>query len=293
MIVQLINKSKQPIIFTANDYWNRKITFLRNYVEKVEFKRASQAEVLEYLRRIEQKEKKEVGEPMLAEIVKRSNGDVRGALNDLEVMFDAKPELIESLSMRDRKMEIFSVLDKIFLSRNFDIARYAAASSDVDMSMLINWVDENIPTRYLSKEGRNSSYQCLSKASKFFENASRSNYYGYMRYSAVLLSSGVSVSSSGDVSTINRYSFPARIQYLSKVKRGKEALGRVAGKLSGILHSNRKEIIKGSLPLIYMMMKRAEKEVDKEGITGFMLREFNLDEDDIKVIEEYYHFVLS
>ncbi len=290
VIMQLINKSKQPIVFTANDYWNRKIAFLRNYVEKIEFKRIGKDELLAYLKNIREKEKRNASDEILEEIVKRSNGDVRSALNDLEIMFDARPELIESLSMRDRKMEIFSVLDKIFLSSNFDIARYAAANTDLDMSMLINWIDENIPTRYLSKRGRRDSYRYLSKASSFYENASRSNYYGYMRYSSILLSAGVSVSNTGDISMMNRYSFPANIQYLSKVKKGKEAINNVASKLFGVLHSNRKDIVKGSLPLIYTMMKYAENELGHEAVADFMARHFNLDEKDLEKILEYYRF---
>lgn len=290
VIVQLINKSKQPIVFTANDYWDRKISFLRNHVEKVEFKKVGREELVAYLKGIREKESRNVTDEIIEEIVKRSNGDVRSALNDLEMMFDARPELIEALSMRDRKMEIFSVLDKIFLSSNFDIARYAAINTDVDMGMLINWIDENIPTRYLSKRGRRDSYRYLSKASSFYENASRSNYYGYMRYSSILLSAGVSVSSTGDISMMNRYSFPANIQYLSKVKKGKEAINNVASKLFGKLHSNRKDIVKGTLPLIYTMMKSAEKDLGQEQVSDFMARQFNLEEKDLEVISEYYRF---
>ncbi|MCL4552946.1 MAG: replication factor C large subunit [Candidatus Marsarchaeota archaeon] len=291
-IVQLINSSKQPVIFTANDYWNRKIAFLRNYVEKSEFKRVNRYEVAELLHKIAGKEGKEVASEVIDEIARRCNGDVRAALNDLEMMFDAKPEMIGSLSMRDRKMEIFSVLDKIFLSANFDTPRYAAISSDVDMGMLINWIDENIPTRYRSVAEISNSYSALSKASMFYENASRTGYYGYMRYASALMSSGVSISNTGDVSMINRYSFPANIQYMSRVKKGKEAITAVAAKLSGILHSNRKDIVRGSLPLIYAMMKAAKKELGESEVMAFMSRSFNLGEKDIESLSEYYKFTM-
>ncbi|MEM3839365.1 MAG: replication factor C large subunit [Candidatus Micrarchaeaceae archaeon] len=289
-IINIIGKSKQPIIFTANDYWDRKIAFLRNYTEKVEFRKVGIDEIAAYLKVIMKKEGKNLSEELIGEIAKRSNGDVRSALNDLEIMFDAKPELIESLSLRDHKMEIFAVLDKIFLSGNFDIARYAVMNTEIDMGMLINWVDENIPVRYLSKKSRRDSYRYLSKASSFYENANRSNYYGYMRYSSVLLSSGVAVSNTGEVSRINNYSFPANIQYMSRVKKGKEAMNNIAMKLSAMLHSSRKDIIKGSLPLIHSMIKQAEKELDMQSISELMSRNFNLEQKDLEAISEYFLF---
>ena len=215
IVTQLVNRSKQPIIFTANDYWDRDSAFLRNHVEKAEFKRIATSDIIDYMKKIARKEGKVVSDEIVNEIAKRCNGDVRAALNDLEMMFDAKPELIESLAMRNRKMEIFGVLDKIFMSKNFDLARFAAASSDVEAGMLINWVDENVPNRYTSKSEIMDSYQSISKASMFFENATRSNYYGYLRYSSVLISSGVATANTGQITMLNNYSFPARIQYLS------------------------------------------------------------------------------
>jgi replication factor C large subunit len=293
IVTQLVNRSKQPIIFTANDYWDRDIAFLRNHVEKAEFKRIATSDIVDYMKKIARKEGKVVSDEIVNEIAKRCNGDVRAALNDLEMMFDAKPELIESLAMRNRKMEIFGVLDKIFMSKNFDLARFAAASSDVEAGMLINWVDENVPNRYTSKSEIMDSYQSISKASMFFENATRSNYYGYLRYSSVLISSGVATANTGQITMLNNYSFPARIQYLSKVKKGKMALNEIALKLSVVMHTSRKDIIKSGIPMIYMMMKAAEKEgAGKEQIGEFAVHNLNLDEKDIETINEYYKFVM-
>jgi replication factor C large subunit len=107
--------------------------------------------VIALLERISKSESKEMSKDMIAEIAKRSNGDVRAALNDLEMMFGADPELIDNLGMRDRKSEIFKVLDRIFLSANFDVARNSLLSTDIDIDMLINWVGQNIPNKYTSK----------------------------------------------------------------------------------------------------------------------------------------------
>ncbi len=286
VILQLVEKSKQPLLFTANDFWDRKILFLRNRVERVEFRRVDAAELAAHLRSIAVKEGEAVPDATIAEIARRSNGDVRGAINDLEAMFGAKPELLESLSTRDRKLEIFAVLDKIFLSRSFDAARYAAADADVDLGMMINWVDENIPTRYASRESRSASYRRLARASSFYENGSRSGNYGYWRYSSVLLSSGVALSNTGNVSLLARYSFPARVQQLSKTKKSRKELDEIAARLSAIVHSSKRDIIRGTLPIIAAMVERAHDDLDKESIEAFMSSEMGLDKADLKVISE-------
>ena len=182
---------------------------------RVDFKRPDQTDVAALLERVSKAENKEISKEIIAEIVKRSNGDVRAALNDLEMMFDADPELIEYLGMRDRKSEIFKVLDRIFLSANFDVARNSLISSDVEIDMLINWVGQNIPNKYTSKFGISEAYENLSKASMFNEKASRKSYYGYLRYASILLSSGVSLSSTG----ICKHSEPVRISDYDKAAK--------------------------------------------------------------------------
>jgi replication factor C large subunit len=290
VISQIVKTSKQPIIFTANDYWDKKISFLRGNVEKIDFKKVAQDDVLRLLKEILAKEGKQLDEHVLNEIVRRSDGDVRGAVNDLEIMIDANPELVECLGIRDRKMEIFAVLDKIFLSSNFEASRLAMVNSDIDMGMMIHWIDENIPNRYKSKSGINKSYQYLSKASAFFERASRINYYGYLRYAQFLLSSGVTSANDGHVSMLSPYAFPAHIQYMSKVKKEKNELNAVTVKLLRYLHSSKKEIVANTLPLVYRMIAKAQKEGQADEVESFMSRTFALDEDETKTIVSYYRF---
>ncbi len=289
VINQLVRESRHPIIFTANDYWDRKISFLRNSVDKVEFRKISNDTLLAYLKGILVKEGKSVDEHTLAEIAKRSDGDVRGALNDLELMIDAHPDLMESLGMRNRKMQIFGVLDRIFFSSSFESARLAITNSDIDMGMLINWIDENIPNRYRTKKEIMESYANLSKASSLYERASRINYYGYLRYASVMLSSGVSLSSSGNASMLTPYSFPARIQHMSRVKKDKGEMTAIAIKLTRYLHSNTKEIIRTTLPLISAMIEQAKKEPGVD-VHEFMQRAFALEPEETDAITKHFKF---
>ena len=160
-ILQILQSSKQPILFIATDFWDQHISFLRTYVEKVEFKRLTSFEVLQFLKHVCSKEGAKISESVLEAIAERSNGDMRAALNDLEFVINGHENALEYLAVRNQKVEIFQVLDKIFFSRSFDMAKEAFDNSDIDFDMLIKWIDENIPTRYEAKEAIAEAYGSL------------------------------------------------------------------------------------------------------------------------------------
>ncbi|MDE1851141.1 MAG: replication factor C large subunit [Candidatus Micrarchaeota archaeon] len=287
-LLKLIKARKHPIVLTANDFWNRNILFLRNEVEKLEFKNPKKPEVVKLLVDVLEKEQKTVDLLIVNEIAQRSGGDIRAALNDLEFMIDSPKELMEHMGSRDRKVEVFKVLDKIFFSRSFDIARNAMFSSDVDLGTMINWLEQNIPIRYISKKGKSAAYESLAKASMFNDKASRVNYYGYLRYASVIMSSGVAIANDGSVSMLRSYSFPSNIKYMSVSKKDREALGKIAAKLSPILHTSKKGILNSYLPMLKVMIDKARTDYGKDKVDDFMMNSFRLEPEEIDKISDYY-----
>ncbi|MEM3228498.1 MAG: replication factor C large subunit, partial [Candidatus Micrarchaeaceae archaeon] len=286
VILKFISESSNPIVFVGNDFWSQKVSFLRNLVDKIEFKRISKEKIAARLAYIASKENKNIEKSIIETIAERSNGDMRAALNDLELMFDAQPELLENIGQRSYKLEIFEILDKIFMSKDFYIAKNAVADSDISLDMLVNWVEENIPNRYISLQELAASYETLAAASRFLEKAGRTSYYGYMRYASILLSSGVALANDGHVSTLRRYSFPRRIKQLSETKTARSVLGSIAAKLGTSMHSNKSDIIQIYMPLFGAMLKSCRlKGID---CYGFFEGEYGMEKEEIKVVEELY-----
>ena len=283
-IGQLIRESKQPVIFTATDFWDQKISFLRNAVDKVEFKKATSTDISRLLEKIAKQEGIEVSPAVIQELARRSDGDVRGAINDLEAMLGADVELLESLGTRDRKLEVFGVLDKIFTTRNFDMPRNAVAKSDVDLGMLINWIDENIPKRYPMNSELSGAYDSLAAASRFYEKAGRKSYYGYYRYASVLASSGIAMANNGRVTMLKQYAFPSNIRYLSTSKKDRNAMDSIAERLSPMLHTNKKNIIRSYIPMLRAAIEGSIKRVGVEQTKETVAAQFNLYEDDIEAV---------
>ena len=283
-ILELVKSSKHPIVFIARDFWSQTISFLRNHVEKLEFKKPNSEEITSLLTNIAAKEKRKIDEKTIKFIAERCNGDVRGALNDLELLMDGDPELIESLGARNRKKEVYGVLDSIFLSKNFDLARNAAGNADVDMDMLFKWVDENIPNRYMSKYDLSTAYSSLAGASFFMEKASRTSYYGYLRYASVMMSSGISMSPKGRVSMLKSYSFPAAIRYLSTTKKNRSALKTAVSKLIYQFHSDKRAVLDSYLPLLRLIAADMEANEGKEKMHDRLNAELGLEKEEVAAI---------
>ncbi len=221
---------------------------------------------------------------MIERIAASSNGDVRGAINDLEAMAGAKPELIENLGIRSRKVEIFGVLDGILLSKSFDTAKAALENSDVELEMVLNWLEENLPKRYLSRQSLSRAYDELALASRFLEKAKRTNYYGYLRYVNVLSSSGVSLASDGNISMIKPYSFPAKVKYLSSTKDYRSLLNITATSLISILHTDKRSIISTFMPMLATMIRKGLEEVGSDETFEFIEANYRIPKEAAEVI---------
>ncbi|MGC8538489.1 MAG: replication factor C large subunit [Candidatus Micrarchaeia archaeon] len=285
VILEFIKASKHPVIFTANDYWDQKISFLREHVEKVEFKRVAAEEITGLLKKIAKNEGKEIEEDLIENIARRSNGDVRSAINDLDIMIGADPDLIEYIGIRDRKRQIFEVLDKIFMSRSLDASRNAVMFSDTDTDMLAKWIDENIPNRYTSAREVADAYSFLSKGSFFLEKASRTSYYGYLRYASVLMS-GVAVANIGYVSMVKHYAFPQSIRFLSRTKLERNVMNAIATKLVYLLHANKVEVLNMYVPLFQIMIAKGAKEEGSESVAAFFEKVYQLSKEEVGAIAE-------
>ncbi len=283
-INKLIGESKSPIILIANDMWDRKIAFLRGKTDNVWFKRLRNDEVAAVLSNAANKIGADISPNVIDGIARRAAGDARSALNDMIVMVGSNDEMLESIGMRDRKSDIFSVLDKIFQSNTMAVPLKAMASSDVDNEMLIKWIDENLPHRYLQKEDLHDAYRMLAMATSFHSRASRSQYYTYWRYMNVMMSSGVALSKSSYPDSRRRYSFPKVISSLSGTKESRGLQTELAKKLQKKVHMSINEIKSSILPLLSESAKLAAQRDGDEPVYDFFASRFDMTEKEVKAI---------
>jgi replication factor C large subunit len=279
-ISNLIANSKSPIIFIANDMWDKSISFLRGKVEPVEFKKLAPPTVARVISNLCKRLSIEISEEAKDIIANRSNGDARSAINDVSVVMGSNDEVIEVIGLRDRKVDIFEMLDKIFLtsaSRALGAQMRAISNTDLTNEMLINWIDENIPRRYTRVDEMRRAFEALAYASVFMARAARSQYYTYWRYMNVLMLSGVALAKSGYPDTRSRYAFPKFIKELSASKTERKEEAEIAEKLQRYFHSSVDDIGKREMRMLAQIARRAREkgatkgEIEEEFMSRFQL----------------------
>ena len=291
IILSMIKEPRVPIVFIANDMWDQRLTFLRNKTTPVAFKKPGQADISRLLGRMSENSGIRVSERTIAWIAKVCDGDVRSGINDLYVMADAPDEDVDVIGIRDKKSDIFTTLDRIFLSHTIGAPMRAVMYSDVDNSMLTNWIDENIPNRYADNRSISRAYEMLAASTVYSSRASRSGYYTYWRYMNALMSAGVSISKERGCTTSKRYSFPKVVKEMSGNKGDRSAMYAIANKLKRRIHSSSRYIMSDYIPVLSRMIRRAaDGGIDKDEVYGFFEKHFELSDKEVEIIASSFRY---
>ncbi len=211
-LVGLIEKSAYPIIITANDIWDKKFSILRKKAEIVALKDIDYRTVVSVLQDIAKKEAMIISVDVLTSIAVRTKGDLRAALNDLQMY--SKLESIDAfgdMGERNREQTIFQALQYVFKNSKIDqsmIKVYDEVNMSVDQIFL--WIEENIPLEYKGEELA-KAYDALSMADVFRGRIYRKQHWRFMIYQYFLLGSGIAAAKNGVKGGFTSYKKPSRI----------------------------------------------------------------------------------
>lgn len=193
-IADVIKESNFPIILTANDAYSDKLKSLRTYCEIIEFKQLGAIDILVRLREICSKENVKYELPAMQKLAVSSNGDLRAAINDLQMLAGGDKTLTEAdikLWGREKEESIFTLLKLIFKSFNTKDMLKISDYVDEDIDSLILWLDQNIPAEYNKPEEIALAYQNLADASMFLSRISRWQHWRFLVYARYLALAGV------------------------------------------------------------------------------------------------------
>ncbi len=220
-VVEVIKRARNPMILTANDPYDQSIYKLRGLVDVVEYKRVSPGVLKRYLMEICEKEGIPYDPEAVEELAKRSSGDVRSALLDLQSLAEygkITREAVETLGYREREQNIFLVLGRIFKAEKrlnpFEILN----SADVDPDLLKAWIVENIPKEYKKSSEIKRAFDYVSRADIFDGRIKRRQNWGFLVYSLDLLINGVAMAKDRKYPGFTRYSFPSWIKNRAKLR---------------------------------------------------------------------------
>lgn len=259
-LIKILKNTRSPMVLTANDAYNPRFSSIRRYCIIIPFKKPTIRETITHLKRICKKEGIEADEEALKFIAVRSGRDVRSAVNDLQALAQGKTLLtkkdVEWLSGRDRKEEIFAVMQTILYSKDAWEAKKTVSSADVDPDMLFNWIYENTPYHLTDPHDLVKAMDFLALADIYRKRIRETQNWSLLRYVIDFMTSGVASSrerskSSGWIP----FRFPDKIRMLSKTK-GERALQKALGiKIRKKCHISASRSIKEIIPYLKIIFE--------------------------------------
>jgi replication factor C large subunit len=226
-LVEVIKNTRHPIIMTANNPYREHLKPLRDLAEVIAMNRLKETDVVRVLTRICVAEKLDCQAEALREIARRSEGDLRSAINDLEAAaaLDRKVTLesVKAVSTyRDRVYAPWEALRKLFTSKYIFQAREALTSTDLDPDEFKTWINEHIPSWYDDPYEVWRAYEALSRADLYFGRIIRTQNWDLLSYALDMMGPGVAFARREYKGKFVAFKMPERIKLLAETKKARE-----------------------------------------------------------------------
>ena len=211
-LLVLMEKSAFPLIITANDIWNKKFSLLRQKSEVLQLKNIDYKVILQILSNICEKENCVVAKDVLTAISIKSRGDIRAAINDLQILSKMDDNsLAKEVGERNKEQTIFNALQIVFKNSQIDdrlIRVYDEVNMPIDEIFL--WIEENIPMEYQGEELA-KAFDALSKADVFRGRIYRQQHWRFLIYENFLIGPAIAAVKKYNRTGWTNYRKPSRI----------------------------------------------------------------------------------
>ena len=267
-LLSLIDLTYYPVIITANNIWDRKLSPLRSKSELIKLKEISYKTIKEIMIEILRKENRFLKIDILTSIAINAKGDLRAAINDLETESGVKePEI--SVDERNKEFDIFNALKLVFKGSPTNKTLGIFDSVNLSMDEIMLWIEKNIPLEYQGEELARA-FDLLSKADVFRGRIYKQQYWRFLVYENIFLSYGISSSKKNVKMGFTSYNKPDRVLKIWIHNQRTQKKKSIAQKYARYVHVGTKRamsefpIIKEFLknPTIQKELRLTEEEVE-------------------------------
>jgi len=256
-LIKIIKESQHPVVLTANNPYDPKLRSLRSYCLLIPFTKVYYWDFIKRLEYICEKEDLKCDKEVLRNLAKRSEGDLRSAINDLESLARVKKEIkltdLEVLGEREKETSIFDALKIIFKTSTALAAKLSIQSVDKDVDEIFWWIEQNIINEYEKSEEIARAYEMLSRADLFKNRIKINQEWKFKKYMIDLMTAGVAVSKKEMYRKFSRYEYPDKIKFLGSTKFERKGEKDRLLELSKQLHCSTKKIRKDFLPYLKVL----------------------------------------
>ncbi len=280
-LLAIIPKSAHPIIITINEE-DDKLKSLLKVCNVLEIE-LTHDQVMQRLEHIAAAEKITIAKEQLSAIARKSSGDMRAAINDLQSIAGfgtITKEDVQLLDDRQAKEAMQQALLKIFKTTSAEIALPSLDNVDCDPDELIKWIDENLPREYQNPQDLARGFDALAEADKFFGRIRRWQYYRYYVYIFNLLTAGIALAKDKKYAKMTEYHPTGRILKIWIYNQKNFKRKKLAEGLAPHLHTSTKRIRQDVLPYLKITYKNDKK------LGKALLEQYGLEEEAIEWLEK-------
>lgn len=256
-ISKIIKEGHHPLIMMANDPYSKRLRSLKSKCQVIKIRKVHTNSIVALLKRICAKEGVEFEEHVLRTLAKRSRGDLRSAINDLEMMARGKESItsedLNVISAKDEVVNIFDSVRTVLKSKNPEHIK-RAMRVEANPAFMLELITENIPREYEKKHEIEDAYEMVSEADTYLGRAFQTRHYGYWKYSYDLMSLGVALAKDETYKKFARYANSSVYAMLSKSRAKRDLQDGVAEKIGEKTHTSVK-VAKEQFPYLEIMFQ--------------------------------------
>ena len=278
-LVALVQNTSFPMIMAVTNPWDNKFSSLRTKSELLKFNTLSAQDVFNKLKLIADSEKISYDNNTLKSLARRSDGDLRSAINDLQMLSTSgslDKGSLDELGERNRLSTMLSALTIIFKTSDPVIARDALENVEEDLDQSILWIDENLPYEYKEPEALALAYDYLSKADVFRRRIKRWQHWRFLIYISALITAGIAVSKKEKNREFVKYKPTSRILKLWKANMKYQKRKSIAIKVAHHTHSSSKTALQDTLPYLQLIFK------NNSGLAERLTEQFELNQEEVE-----------
>src|SRR3989338_1997526 len=257
-IADLIEQSAFPVILTATNLDESKFSAIRKKVKRLSWKQPNSDEIAIVLERIAKEESLDIEKDVFKSLALRSNGDIRAAVTDLQILATKKKITkadLDSLGERNTHSALKTLLIKVFKNSDPKIALQAMdeANEDPDEAML--WIDENLPYEYRVKD-LSDAYDFLSRADVYKGRIRKQQHWRYLVYIIAFMTAGVAISKTKKNPAMREYKRAERLLAIWIANNRGASRKQLAKALAPHLHASAKELFTIAMPYLKELARK-------------------------------------
>ena len=289
MIARLVRATLQPLVLTVNDeeVLTRYSPVFRTSVARIRFSPVPAEELRPRPAQIVRSERIRLAPGVLEGIVRRAQGDVRAALNDLEAVAPIAPGPLQLgvLGLRDLGSDLAAVAEEALSVPRFYRSVEVQDRLDAPPDDLLPWIEENLPHFAPDARRRADGFDVLVVAERFLMHARRARVWSQWSYASELLTGGVGLALRDR--PLARSSGAAFPRFLGEMGRSRgfravrDALATKAGARFHVSGRKGRELLLPFLEGIFAPGARAHRSPELRRVVRAIARELDLSAEEV------------